>query len=140
MLKVVIQTVWPVVGRPAWCHIVGEKKVSTLSHVLKFSHLISIEATKNIFSNTYSEQVIPFQFIPELYDYFTAPLCSLGMLPIFLLKYKSSVNYARYINLENKRKLVTHKPSQFLLWAFGYHHHFNTGYYFIINSILIRQQ
>ena len=22
------------VGRPAWCHIVGEKKVSTLSHVL----------------------------------------------------------------------------------------------------------
>ena len=27
---------WPVVGRPAWCHILGEKKVSTLSHVLLF--------------------------------------------------------------------------------------------------------
>ncbi len=22
---------WPVVGRPAWCHILAEKKVSTLS-------------------------------------------------------------------------------------------------------------
>ena len=30
----IVSVEWPVVGRPAWCHILGEKKVSTLSHVL----------------------------------------------------------------------------------------------------------
>ena len=27
----IVSVEWPVVGRPAWCHILGEKKVSTLS-------------------------------------------------------------------------------------------------------------
>ena len=27
----IVSVEWPVVGRPEWCHIVGEKKVSTLS-------------------------------------------------------------------------------------------------------------
>ena len=27
----IVSVEWPVVGRPAWCHIHGEKKVSTLS-------------------------------------------------------------------------------------------------------------
>ena len=32
--KIASSVEWPVVGCPAWCHILGEKNVSTRSHVL----------------------------------------------------------------------------------------------------------